>query len=74
MSTSPSSFVTAKLPRLKLPQMPGCGLPVVGAKEWAKLEHFLGDLPPHPPHPCKLDLFLLGLCAGVVDGGLGALH
>ena len=52
MSTrSPSPFVTVETTSLlKLLQMLGplgCGLPLVGAKEKARLEYFVGD-PPIP--------------------------
>lgn len=68
---SPSPFVTvATTGLLKLLQMLGlllgCGLPVVGAKEKATQRKGEASVTPTPPTPAppKLDLLLLGPCAG----------
>lgn len=62
---------------LELPQMLGLlgrGLSLVEAKEKVTLEHFLAEPHPSPPTAAVWTAFLLGLRAGGVGGGVGALH
>lgn len=69
---SPSPFVTVETPASRnSPRCWGC-LGVVclqlGPKERQDQSISLVTLAPLPPNSCKLDLFLLGLCLGGVDG------